>query len=168
MSVKFTVKMTEEYMYDFFLYNTYTSISGILGPVLGVIALMMAVNSYMNSGFTAAMPGLLVAILFLVISPVQLKSRAKMQVQQSEMFKKPLEYEFNEAGVTVRQDELEAVNEWSDFAKAVSTQKSVILYLNRVRALIFPKECMGEQYEEVLKMIHKHMPPAKEKIRHIH
>ena len=168
MSVKFTVKMTEEYMYDFFLYNTYTSISGILGPVLGVIALMMAVNSYMNSGFTAAMPGLLVAILFLVISPVQLKSRAKMQVQQSEMFKKPLEYEFNDAGVTVRQDELEAVNEWCDFAKAVSTQKSVILYLNRVRALIFPKECMGEQYEEVLKMIHTHMPPAKVKIRHIH
>ena len=168
MSVKFTVKMTEKYMYDFFLYNTYTSISGILGPVLGVIALMMAVNSYMNSGFTAAMPGLLVAILFLVISPVQLKSRAKMQVQQSEMFKKPLEYEFNEAGVTVRQDELEAVNEWSDFAKAVSTQKCVILYLNRVRALIFPKECMGEQYEEVLKMIHTHMPPAKVKIRHIH
>ena len=68
----------------------------------------------------------------------------------------------------VRQDDLEAVNEWSDFAKAVSTQKSVILYLNRVRALIFPKECMGEQYEEVLKLIHTHMPPSKVKIRHIH
>ena len=168
MSVKFTVRMTEKYMYDFFLYNAYTSISGLLGPFLGVVALMMAINSYLDSGFTAAMPGLLVAILFLIISPVQLKSRAKMQVQQSEMFKKPLEYESNETGVVVRQDDLEAVNEWSDFAKAVSTQKSVILYLNRVRALIFPKECMGEQYEEVLKLIHTHMPPSKVKIRHIH
>ena len=84
------------------------------------------------------------------------------------MFKKPLEYEFNETGVIVRQDDLEAVNEWGDFAKAVSTQKCVILYLNRVRALIFPKECMGEQYEKVLKMIHTHMPPSKVKIRHIH
>ena len=37
-----------------------------------------------------------------------------------------------------------------------------------VRALIFPKECMGEQYEEVIKMIHTHMPPSKVKIRHIH
>ena len=168
MSVKFTVKMTEKYMYDFFLYNAYTSISGLLGPILGVVALMMAINSYLDAGVTAAMPGLLVAILFLVISPIQLKSRAKMQAQQSEMFKKPLEYEFNETGVVVRQDDLEAVNEWGDFAKAVSTQKSVILYLNRVRALIFPKECMGEQYEEVMKMIHTHMPPSKVKIRHIH
>lgn len=168
MSVKFTVKMTEKYMYDFFLYNTYTSVSGILGPVVGVAALMVAINSYLNGGTTAAMPGLLIAILFLVISPIQLKSRAKMQVQQSKMFQKPLEYEFNETGITVRQDDMEAVNEWGEFAKAVSTQKCVILYLNRVRALIFPKECMGEQYEEVLKMIHTHMPPSKVKIRHIH
>lgn len=168
MSVKFTVKMTEKYMYDFFLYNTYTSVSGILGPVVGVAALMIALNSYMNGSTTSAMPALLIAILFLVINPIQLKSRAKMQIQQSEMFKKPLEYEFNETGVVVRQDDLEAVNEWGEFAKAVSTQKSVILYLNRVRALIFPKECMGEHYEEVLKMIHTHMPPSKVKIRHIH
>lgn len=168
MSVKFTVKMTEKYMYDFFLYNTYTSLSGLLGPVVGVAALMVAFNSYQKGGFASAVPALLIAILFLIINPIQLKSRAKMQVQQSEMFKKPLEYEFNETGIVVRQDELEAVNQWGEFVKAVSTQKSVILYLNRVRALIFPKECMGEQYEEVLKMIHTHMPPSKVKIRHIH
>jgi len=168
MSVKITVKMTESYMYDFFLYNTYTSMSGMLGPVVGVVALIIAINSYINGGVMAAMPAVLIAILFLVINPVTLKSRAKMQVQQSEMFKKPLEYEFNETGITVRQDELEAVNEWSEFVKAVSTQKSLILYLNRVRALIFPKECMGEHYEEVMKMIHTHMPPSKVKIRHIH
>lgn len=168
MSVKFTVKMTEKYMYDFYLYNSYTSISGLLGPLLGVVAFMMAVNSYLEAGFSAAMPGVLVAILFLIISPIQLKSRAKMQVQQSEMFKKPLEYELNETGVVVRQDDLEAISQWGDFAKAVSTQKSVILYLNRVRAFILPKECMGDQYEEVLKMIHTHMPPSKVKIRHIH
>lgn len=168
MSVKITVKMTEKYMYDFFLYNTYTSIGGILGPVVGVAALLIAINSYINGGVMAAMPAALIAILFLVINPITLKSRAKMQVEQSEMFKKPLEYEFNETGITVRQDELEAVNEWGEFVKAVSTRESVILYLNRVRALIFPKECMGEHYEEVMKMIHTHMPPSKVKIRHIH
>lgn len=168
MSVKITVKMTEKYMYDFFLYNTYTKLSGLLGPILGVFALILAVNTYLSSGVGAAMPALLIAILFLVINPVTLKSRAKAQVEQSEMFKKPLEYEFNETGVTVRQEDQEAVNEWGAFAKAVSTQKSVILYLNRVRAFVLPKECMGEHYEEVVKMIHTHMPPSKVKIRHIH
>ena len=71
MSVKFEVKMTEKYMYDFFLYNTYTSLSGLLGPILGVVSLTMAYNSFVKEGFVAAMPGLLVAILFLVISPIQ-------------------------------------------------------------------------------------------------
>ena len=42
MSVKFTVKMTENYMYDFMLYHTYTHISGLLGAVIGAVALVMA------------------------------------------------------------------------------------------------------------------------------
>ena len=81
------------------------------------------------------------------------------------MFQKPLEYEFTEEGITVRQDEMEATTKWDEIAKAVGTNQSVILYLNRVRAWIFPKECMGEQYVEILKMIHTHIPPKRVKIR---
>ena len=91
-----------------------------------------------------------------------------MQVKNTPMFQKPLEYELTEEGITVRQGEQELKNSWGDFTKAVSTGKSVLLYMGRVRAMILPKECMGEQYEEVLKIIHTHMPPKKVKIRHIH
>lgn len=168
MSVKFNVEMKEKYMYDFMLYHTYTHISGLLGAVVGVVALGLGISTIMSGDVQASMPALLIAILFLIVTPMSTKNRAKMQVKNSEMFQKPLEYEFSEEGVTVRQDELEAVNKWEEFDKAVSTQKSVILYITRVRAIIFPKECMGEQYEEVLKMIHTHMPASKVKIRHIH
>lgn len=168
MSVKIEVKMTEKYMYDFMLYHTYSHMSGILGAVVGVIALGLGISTLTKGEASAAMPMFLVAVLFLVITPMSTKKRAKQQVEKSEMFKNPLEYEFSEEGITVRQGELEALNEWSEFSKAVSTQKSVILYISRMRAIIFPKECMGEKYEEVLKMIHTHMPPAKVKIRHIH
>lgn len=168
MSVKISVKMTEKYMFDFMLYHNYTSMSGLMGAIAGVLCLAVFVQNTLKGDMQSSLVWLMCAILFLVISPYTMKTRAKAQIQNTEMFQKPLEYEFTEEGIVIRQDGQEAINEWSAFTKAVSTQKSVILYLGRVRALIFPKECMGEQYEEVLKMIHTHMPPTKVKIRHIH
>ena len=165
MSVKFEVQMTEKYMYDFMLYHNYTSMSGLMSAIAGVLCIVVFLK---KGDFQSSLVWLMCGILFLVISPYTMKNRAKMQVKNTEMFQKPLEYELTEEGITVRQDDQEMTNTWADFTKAVSTQKSVLLYLGRVRALIFPKECMGEQYEEVLKMIHTHMPPSKVKIRHIH
>ena len=165
MSVKFNVKMTEEYMFHFLLYHNYSRFSGILGVILGIGSLGLAVNSLLNSDTQTAAIGLLVAIMFLFVTPHTMKSRAKMQVQNSQMFQKPLEYELTEAGVVVRQDELEVSNSWDEFSKAVSTKKVVILYITSVRALIFPKECMGEQYQAAVDMIRAHMPASKVKIK---
>ena len=168
MSVKFQVQMTDKYMYDFMLYHNYTHFSGLLGAIVGVFALGMMISKFMAGDTQSAGFALIVAVLFLVVTPRTTKQRASMQVKNSKMFQDVLEYEFNDEGITVRQGELEATTPWDECSKAVSTQKSVIIYITRVRALIFPKECMGEQYEEAVKMIHTHMPPAKVKIRHIH
>lgn len=165
MSVKFQVQMIDKYMYDFMLYHNYTHASGLISALTGVFALGMGIKYISSGNMQSAMIWFLCAVVLLFINPQSMKSRAKAQVQNSEMFQKPLEYELNEEGITVRQDEAEAVTPWDEITKAVSTGKSVILYLGRVRALIFPKECMGEQYEEVLKTIHTHMPPKKVKIR---
>lgn len=168
MSVKFNVKMTEKYMYDFMLYHNYSHISGLFGAIVGVFALGIGINSVTKGDMPTAALCFLVAFMFLVATPGTMKTKAKQQVKNAETFQKPLEYELTEEGVTVRQEEAENTIAWGDFWKAVSTNNSIILYVTRVRALIFPKECMGDQYEEAVKMIHTHMPPAKVKIRHIH
>ena len=62
------------------------------------------------------------------------------------MFQKPISYELNEEGIRISQDEQSVLNEWGDFRKAVSTGQSVIIYVTKVRALIFPRESLGEQY----------------------
>ena len=167
MSVKFEVKMTDKIMYDFMLYHTYTHMSGLLGAIIGVISVGLGIKFIAAGDTVSAMPAFIFAILFLIVTPVSLKGRAKTQVQKAKMFQKPLEYEMTEEGVTVRQDDLEATNKWDEFAKAVSTNQAIILYVTRVRALIFPKESMGDQYEAAVKMISTHMPPSKVKIRHI-
>lgn len=167
MSVKFEVQMTEKIMYDFMLYHTYTHMSGLLGAVIGVISLGMGVKYIAQGNAGAAMPAFLFAVLFLIVTPMSVKGRAKTQVKSAKMFKKPLSYELSEEGVTVRQDDLEVTNKWGDFSKAVSTNRAIILYVTRMRALIFPKESLGDQYEATVKMISTHMPPKNVKIRHI-
>ncbi len=168
MSVKFSVKMTDKYMYDFMLYHNYTHASGLMTAIAGALCLAVFVTKVTDGDIQSAAIWLICAILFLVINPRSMKSQAKMQVKNTPMFQKPLEYELTEEGIIVKQDEQEMMNPWSEVTKAVSTNQSVLLYIGRVRALIFPKECMGEQYEEAMKMIHTHMPPKKVKIRHIH
>ena len=168
MSVKFNVKMTDEYMYDFMLYHNYTHASGLMTAIAGVLCLAVFVTKLMDGEMQACAVWFMCAVLFLVISPSSMKAKAKSQVNNTEMFQKPLEYELTEEGIVVSQEGASAIMKWEEVTKAVSTQKSIILYLGRVRAQILPKACMGDQYEEAVKMIHTHIPPNKVKIRHIH
>lgn len=165
MSVKIEVNMKEEYMVNFMLHHTYTSFAGISGVVIGVIALGLGVSTILQGDMQAAFPALLIALLFLFMSPRTTIKRAKQQVKNSEMFQNTLEYEFSEEGVTVRQGEIEGLTEWGEFIKAIETKKSVVLYVTKLRAIIFPKECIGEQYQDVVKMIREHIPAGKVKIR---
>ena len=165
MSVKFNVTMTAEYMCDFLMYHNYSRFSGIAGILLGIGGAILGVFSLVNGDAQNVGIGFIAAVLFLIVTPNNTKSRAKMQVENSTMFKKPLEYELSETGITVRQDEVEATNTWEEFAKVVSTKKSVIVYVNRMRALIFPKACMGDQYEAAVQMIRAHMPAKRVKIK---
>lgn len=168
MSVKFSVQMTEKYMYDFLLYSYYTRLSGLLSAAVGVLALGNGITLLLDDSMTQSLIWFFLAIFLLVMTPLNMKSKAKLQVTQSEMFKNPLEYELNDEGVVIRQGEQEAMVAWGEMMKAVSTQKSVILYITKIRAIILPKECMGELYAEALKVIHTHMSAKKVKIRHIH
>ncbi len=168
MSVKFQVQMTDKYMYDFMLYHNYTHASGLMSAIAGVLCFAVFLTKISNGDVPTSAVWLMCAIVMLIMNPQNMKSKAKMQVKNTPMFQKPLEYEVHEEGIIIRQDDQEANNPWSDFTKAVSTGKCVLLYMGRIRALVLPKECMGEQYEEVLKMIHTHMPPKLVKIRHIH
>ena len=165
MSVKVNVDMKEEYMVEFLLHHSYTHYSGILGLIVGVLATAMGISTIIQGEFQASWPMFLIAVLFLIVTPVTTVNRAKQQVQKSEMFKKTIEYEFSEKGVTARQGKTSAENTWEEFMKVIETRKSVILYVTRLRAIIFPKACMGDKYDEVVKIIRTYMPASKVKIR---
>ena len=167
MTVKFDVKMTRNAMFDFMLHTAYTSLSGILGVVFGGIMLVLGIQKTMEGIYNMAAAFFLFAGIFLVGNPINMWMRSKEQVTKSSMFQKPITYELMEEGVRVTQGDQSIVNEWKEFHRAVSTRQSVILYVTKVRALIFPKESLGEQYASAVEMIHTHMPPKKVRIHRI-
>ena len=167
MNIKFEVKMTKEAMFDFMLYTSYTSLGGIVGVIFGGVTLVLGIRQCMFGSYSTAATFFLFAAIFLIGNPLHLKARAAEQVMRSPMFQKPISYELNEEGIRISQDEQSVLNEWGDFRKAVSTGQSVILYVTKVRALIFPRESLGEQYAAAVQMISTHMPAKKVNIRHV-
>lgn len=165
MSVKFDVKMTEEYMCDFVLYHNYTRASGIMSVIIGAVAAGVSIRYILDGDMQYFCVWLFCAILLLIVNPYTMITRAKSQVRNTEMFQNTLEYELTETSVIVRQGEAEATTEWTEVTKVVQTRKSVILYLGRVRALIFPKKCMGDAYGDVIKLIRAQVLPKNIKIR---
>ena len=158
MELQFDVKITSGALYDYLLYHTYTSFSGMIGTIAGVFLLMAFVSTkyviYLIAG--VVMIGYLPCALFL---------KAKQQALGNPVFRQPLHYTMTDEGISVSQGESEEQQSWDSCVKAVSTGKSIILYTSRTAASIFPKKDLGDKKEALIQMISTHMPPKKVKIR---
>ena len=112
MNIKFEVKMTKKAMFDFMLYTSYTSLSGIIGVIFGGVTLVLGIRQCMFGSYSTAATFFLFAAIFLIGNPLHLKARAAEQVMRSPMFQKPISYELNEEGIRISQDEQSVLNEW--------------------------------------------------------
>ena len=167
MSIEFEVNMTDKIMYDFLLYHSYTSASGLFATLVGGGCFIFAVNKGLSGDSQSAILFAALGAMLLFSTPFTLKSSAKNQVKNTEMFQKPLQYEVTEKGITVTQDGESAENTWDHIMRVVSTSKSLVIYITRVRAIILPKEAMGDDYPAVVELISKNVPAKKVKIRHV-
>lgn len=158
MELEFDVKVTSGALYDYLLYHTYTSFSGMLGTLVGVFLLMAFVS-------TRYVIYLIAGVVLIAYLPCSLFLKAKQQAVNNAAFKKPLHYKLTDEGISVSQGESEEKQSWDSCVKAVSTGKSIILYTSRATASIFPKKDLGDKKEALIQMISTHMPPKKVKIR---
>lgn len=166
MEIRINVKMSTNIMYNFLLHHAYSSLNGILCTILGFLAVVVGVINYTqfqqsNSVLIYIVFGL-ICILYL---PLSLYIRAKKQVMLSPVFKKEMCYILSETGIETSQDEASTSVKWDEIFKVTSTSKSIIVYLDKMRALILPKEIMGNNYEAVLKLISAHVEPGKVKVK---
>ncbi|MFG6369210.1 MAG: YcxB family protein [Lachnospiraceae bacterium] len=158
MELEFDVKVTVGVLYDYLLYHTYTSLSGMLGTLVGAFLIM----AFLSTKYVIY---LIAGIVLIAYLPGALFLRAMRQVQNTPAFKKPLHYKMTDEGIGVSQGENEENQSWDCCVKAVSTSRSIILYTSRTTASIFPKRDLGDKKEALIQIISTHMPPKKVKIR---
>jgi len=153
MEVEFDVKMTTSALYDYNMHHTYTSASGVIGTMVGILLL---VGYTRDTSFLAL---LVAGLVILFYSPVTLFTRSKKQILLNPAFKNPLHYKMTDEGVTVSNGEEAMTVEWKDMYKAYSTNQSIILATGKNHAWIFPKKVLGENKSSVIRMISTHMSP---------
>lgn len=158
MEMEFDVKITSGVLYDFLMYHNYSKISNLIANILGAVVLIGGiVNGHI--------PFLICGAILLLYMPLSLFLKAKQQQLASPAFKKPLHYRMTAEGIFVSQDGQEEMQKWEDMYKAVSTQKSIIVYTTKMNACIFPRKDLGTDVPKLMEMISVNMDPKKVKIR---
>ena len=164
MEVKFEVKITPQIMYNFMLNHTYKSLTGVLGVLFGIASFILFGITLGKTTSIFSILYLLFGIWFILYLPVSLYMRSKRQVKNNAVFQKPITYVLNEKGIQIIQDKQKADCKWENILKVCQTGKSVLVYSGKRNAFVLPKEAIGGQYDELVKIFRKNMPEKKVKL----
>lgn len=165
---KITVHMTREALFDFLLFHAYSKFSGFLINILGLAVAFAGIFMYL-SGKTGAMGVALylaASFIFLASTPLQLKMRAKKQMEINPEYCNPAEYTFSEEeGIRVEYGGRSRIFPWEQVQRAVVTPKTIGIYYAQDRALIIPKQDFGSQFLEIFQMIARHLGRNRVRLR---
>ena len=137
---KIEVKLTVEDIFFFLLRHSFSTWQGKLTWGLGVAALIGApvVAAVWKDAFTA-MIFLMVALIYLVISPLSLYTNAKRQIISNSVFKNKIIFTLDEEMLQIKQYTGEAKLFWHQLEGIDLAGKSYLLYVNNKQAFILPK-----------------------------
>ena len=137
---KIEVKLTVEDIFFFLLRHSFSTWQGKLTWGLGAAALIGApvVAAVWKDAFTAII-FLLVALIYLVISPLSLYTNAKRQMISNSVFKNKITFTIDSEMLQIKQYTGEAKLFWHQLETMDLNGKSYLLYVNSKQAFILPK-----------------------------
>ena len=143
---KIEVKLTVEDIFFFLLRHSFSTRQGKLTWGLGVVALVGApiVAAVWKDAFTALI-FLMVALIYLVVSPLSLYTNAKRQMISNSVFKNKIIFTLNSEMLQIKQYTGEAKLFWHQLAAIDLTGRSYLLYVNNKQAFILPKRFVAAE-----------------------
>lgn len=163
--IEFDTKITSGDLYHFLIRHFYTGFSGIFGLVLSGGALVLFFMGIGKREPYQLILLLVMASLFTIVQPLQMKMKAYQQIKLTPIFKEPLHYLVNQEGITVSQNGDTTMLPWDGFRKIVETRKAYLLYMTTVNASIIPKEQLGEKEAPLRQIIKDNAGPKICKLR---
>lgn len=156
MTIETDVKLDQRSLSRFLIYHNYVRVSGIIGLVLSVAALVALCAAW--GMWTPMQRGLLavLALLFTVLQPLMLASKGKRQLAMEE-FQIPFHYSFDDNGVTISQKDQTQSFSWEDIRKVVFRKDAIYVYMSAVSAFVVPEEQCGGQFDELVRLMREHV-----------
>ena len=153
MKYEFDFQMDEKTLTDFYMSYNMGGFSGFVWPIIGVIAIVIAILSKDATPMTYRLLYVIFGLLFIFYIPLDLKKKAKKQLKTNPYYAQPIHYILNEEGVTTSQGENEATVEWKNFSRMKLTKKSMILYMRNRNACVFSLDVFGDDLEKAKEWI---------------
>ena len=107
----------------------------------------------------------LAALLFTVINPLMLLTKAKAQIQRNKSLGGGLEYILSDEHLSVCLGEERADVGWNQIIRVKDNGRELLVYMTAARAYIWPKDQLGEQYARVVACLKQHIDTGKLKLK---
>lgn len=145
-----SVNMKYKALYSYVINTNYRCISGVIGlgiSFLSLIALVVFWKSFSNQ--TKILLAL-VGLLFTVVNPIMLAWKTFKQLKLSPSYKKPIDYTFEDKGITIAQGEASDTLPWNRICRLMLTEQMLAIYTSRMHAFVIPVSELGEDRAKIL------------------
>ena len=137
--IKFKIALKVNDLYYFMMHHYYSKPAGIIGLVLSIGSLVLLITRWNVTDATAKMLYFIIALLFTVINPLMLLTKAKAQIQRNKSLGGGLEYILSDEHLSVCLGEERADVGWDQIIRVKDNGRELLVYMTAARAYIWPK-----------------------------
>ena len=157
---KFATQITVMDMYRFQLRHSYLCVSGFIAILISLACFVILFFTHDDNLYTSNTLIFLGGMLFTVIQPFMLLWKSYKIIALTPTFRAPLNYEVDEEGVHVSQNEETADLPWENVIKVIETKTQLVIYNSPKNGFILPKKQIGKEVDinELKNFIKENVP----------
>lgn len=154
------IKLSVKDLFRFSMIHSYQGQSGIFTVFCILVGFLMIFRGAAQSSAYYALMGVLIIVLFVLVTPLTLYMKAKKQAATNPMYKTETVYELQEDGIHVTIDDQNGKIPWDQISKIRHSRGMYILYTGKQSAFIYTDEALGGKKDEVMNYIYQHVPAS--------
>lgn len=158
MEVSIKAKLAPKDLFQFNMYQSYTTIQGPLSIFFGILAFVMAGLSFYKGSMEYGALYICGAVIILLYVPFTLWNRSNYVLKNNPILSDVLEYHIDEENIDVTQGGETGSLPWDKVYKIVGIKNELLIYSNRVYAYVLPREQVGKDYAVIKKIAQKKLP----------
>ena len=163
--IKFSIQISEKDMVNFVLTHSYRQPAAWIGILFSLLAIVFLICQFESLTLVNRLIMLFVGLIFTVINPMLLRSKAIKQAHTNLTVQKPATYILSERVLVIEQGKEQLTVPWESLFEIRDTGRSLVIYLDRSKAFIWPKAKLGEKYDQVTTVLREKITDKRLKIK---